>query len=798
MLQFKPRTNLHETAPLGELPLWESALLRARGVDTAEAAERFLHPSLEQLHDPFLMQGMGEAVRLLREAAERGEPITVYGDYDCDGVCASAIMLETLGELGANVRSYIPDRHSEGYGLNLEAVRSLAAEGCRLLMTVDCGITNAAEVREAQRRGLRVLVSDPPRRAEELPPAEAVLNPLMGDYPFRRLCGAGVALKVTQALLGMAGVERRLELAALATVADLVPLIGENRVIVAEGLRRMANPSHPGLSALMRAAQVTPPVLSSQIAFRLAPRINAGGRLQGASQCVRLLTTADPGEAEQIAANLENLNSQRQALQEEITRAAEKQILEQTDFGRDRVLLAMGEGWESGIVGLAAGKLCEKYHFPVIVLSRNGETGLAVGSCRSIPGVNIHRMLTACADLFTRFGGHEQAAGLTMPAERLPELRRRLNEEITRACDRSCYIPVAEYDHTLTLDQISLQLVDMLTLFEPTGLGNPAPCFLVSGAQVGQMKAVGKTGDHLKLVLTDGRSRVDGIAFGQGALARQAMSQVDAVFAPAKNEYLGRVSAQMQVKALRPSGLGAPIPSETALFRVLVQELTHLAENYQLITPSEAPAEGALRAAQVRELLADGMGVLLLAHGAGRLRELLALAPAGRTPDLCEPGMPADPRSYNTVMFSPVPALLRDQWQHIVLVDGELLPGERAMLAQACPRACLHAMAGSDELRTLLRRLCFTREEAAALYRLIRGGGDMSLPRLCSAADLTQEKALVTLAALAEAGLIRFQREPWTVELIPIPAGFKSNPLDAPLARALALTQGGDGAPFSS
>ena len=791
MLQFKPRTNLHETAPLGELPLWESALLRARGVDTAEAAERFLRPSLGQLHDPLRMQGMGEAVRLLREAAETGEQIAVYGDYDCDGVCASAIMLETLGELGAQVRSYIPDRHREGYGLNIEAVRQLAAEGCRLLMTVDCGITNAAEVAEAQRLGMRVIVSDHHQLGEEIPPAEAVLNPLMGDYPFRRLCGAGVALKVTQALLGMAGVERRLELAALATVADLVPLIDENRVIVAEGLRRMADPSHAGLAALMAAAQVTPPVNSGQIAFRLAPRINAGGRLADARRCVTLLTTRDADEAARIASELEGLNSQRQAMQDEITRAAERQILERTDFFKDRVLLAMGAGWESGIVGLAAGKLCERYHFPVIVLSENPETGLAVGSCRSIPGVNIHLVLSSCADLFTRFGGHEQAAGLTMPASKLPELRERLNAEIDRTCDRACYIPAVEYDQTLSLGEVSLELADMLALFEPTGLGNPAPTFLVSGAQVGQMRAVGKTGDHLKLVLTDGRSRVDGIAFGQGALARQAMAQVDAVFAPTKNEYMGRVTPQMQIKALRPGGVGVPIPSETALFRALVQELTCLAENYDLNPPLERPVDRAIRAAQVRDLLADGMGVLLLAHGAERVRELLALAPGGRLPDLCEPGTAADPRSFNSVMFSPTPELLRDQWRHIVLADGELLPGERAMLERTCPRAQLHRMEDSGALRAKLRGLVFTREEAGALYRLIRSGGDRSLNRLCDGAGLPPERALLMLEAMREAGLITFRREPWTVELIPVPSGFKSSPLDAPVARLAAQAAGG-------
>lgn len=403
--------------PIGTLPLWLSAILRSRGVDTEEKAERFLHPSLEQLYDPMLMQGMDRAVEIIRDAVAQHTPIQIYGDYDADGVCATSILMETLSSMGADVVYRIPDRHGEGYGLNCDAVREIA-QTRRLLITVDCGVTNHEEVRLAQLLGMTVIVTDHHQLAETPSPADVVLNPLLGDYPFRRLCGAGVALKLAQALLGMEEVLRRIDLAALATVADLVPLIDENRVIVRAGLEKLGDGSRPGLAALLTLAGVTAPVSSGQVAFRLAPRINAGGRLEDAAQCVRLLISRDRAEAEAIAGNLEQQNQQRQALQQEITLKAEEDLHRTVNFRTDLAIVVMGEGWNSGVVGLAAGRICEKYHYPTIVLSKQGE--LAVGSCRSIPGVNIHAMLTACSDLFLRFGGHEQAAGLTMRADLVP------------------------------------------------------------------------------------------------------------------------------------------------------------------------------------------------------------------------------------------------------------------------------------------------------------------------------------------------------------------------------------------
>jgi len=754
MLEFIRRGAEREATPIGELPLWLLSLLRTRGIDTPEKAERFLHPALEHLHDPFLMQGMDKAVRIIREAVGTGESILIYGDYDVDGVCATSILMETLGEMGARVDFRIPSRHGEGYGLNCDAVREIAAEH-RLLITVDCGVTNHEEVRLAQMLGMTVIVTDHHQLADTPSPADVVLNPLLGDYPFRRLCGAGVALKLTQALQGMEGVRRRIELAALATVADIVPLIDENRVIVREGLQAMADSDRPGIKALLMVSGVTPPVSAGQVGFRLAPRINSGGRLEDASQGVTLLTTRDEMLAERIAAHLEDANSQRQAIEQDITQRAMQEIAEKVDFLSDRVIIVMGDEWNHGVIGLAAGRICEKYHFPTIVLSRQGD--VAVGSCRSIPGVNIHAMLALCKDLFIRFGGHEQAAGLTMQAELVPELRRRLNLCITENCDLRCYVPTKEYDLALPLSQVNLELIDSLSLLQPTGYGNPAPVFLCRGAQVQLMRRVGRDQQHLKLSLLDGNSVRDGIAFSMGHLADEGLEMVDVLFSPERNEFMGRVTAQLQVQAMRPAEGTAPLPDENVLFRAVLQEITLLAAN-----ANQIPSPEAITPAAARKLMNSGRGVLLIAHERARAASMLVdtLTDAALA-------QVKDERAFNTVLCAPEISRLRDVWEHIILLDGDVLPGEAAAIAAQCPRAQLHAMKPNPAFLDQLKELAMEDEPLRDLYRRLRLGGNTMASQLAQDCGLTVPQVLVGLTAFSQVKLAEVSLEPYAVRLLP-------------------------------
>lgn len=538
-----------ETASFAGLPDWFSSLLLARGVKTEGEARRFLNPSLSGLHDPFLLPGMEKTVSLLRDAIASGTAIMVYGDYDADGVCAASILLETLHEEGAVLAYRIPSRHTEGYGLNAGAVREIAQKA-QLLITVDCGVSNVEEVALAKELGLTVIVTDHHQPPEILPEADVVMDPLLGDYPFPYLCGAGVALKICQALQGMAGVEKRLDLAALATVADIVPLQGENRVIVREGLSRIASTARPGLKALIRSAGLGLPLSADDIAFRLAPRLNAAGRLGDAKLGVHLLLTPDPAKAEHIAGLLEQANRTRQNFEREMTASALTQLSLET-LAASHVIVVSGEDWNPGLIGLTAGRLCERFHLPAVALSIHGDT--AVGSCRSIPGIHIYRVLSACSDLLEHFGGHEQAAGLTVKTENIPLLQARLEEVIASSAPEECFLPSMEYDGIVPFRTWTAQTLELLDRLEPTGCGNPPPLFMLQGAEVRALRRVGKDGSHLKLTLLDeDLSTVEGIAFSRGDLADESPKVLDLLYRPIRNDFRGRVSIEAQIAAINP------------------------------------------------------------------------------------------------------------------------------------------------------------------------------------------------------------------------------------------------------
>ena len=532
---------------LPDMPGWFSFLLDARGIKTADEAERFLNPSLSDFHDPFLLPGMAETVRLLRKAVAEGKTVLVYGDYDADGVCAASILLETLHELGASLAYRIPSRHTEGYGLNPEAVREIAQKA-QVLITVDCGVSNVEEVALAKDLGLTVIITDHHQPPETLPAADVVMDPLLGSYPFPYLCGAGVALKICQALQGMTGVEKRLDLAAIATVADVVPLQGENRIIVREGLARITATTRPGLRALLQSAGLTPPLTADDLAFRLGPRLNAAGRLGDARLGVHLLLTPDESKAANIAAMLEEANRTRQRFEREMTADALTQLSLET-MAASHVILVSGKDWNPGLIGLTAGRLCERFHLPAIALSVHGDT--AVGSCRSIPGISIYQMLRACEDLLERFGGHDQAAGLTVKTENISLLRERLERVISAAAPDETFLPSMEYDLAVPFRTWTKDAMAWLSRLEPTGCGNPAPLFLLQGTEVQSVRRVGKDGTHLKLtVLDDDFSVVEAIAFGAGDIADEAPLKLDLLYRPVLNDFRGRTTVEAQVAAI--------------------------------------------------------------------------------------------------------------------------------------------------------------------------------------------------------------------------------------------------------
>ena len=412
--------RVHFARPEG-MPHLLHALLIQRGVASAAEAEAFLAPTEALLHDPLLLSDMDRAVSRLQSALAAGERVCVYGDYDVDGVCAAAILFLHLRSLGAKARVYLPDRQREGYGLNEEAVRALAAD-TDLLVSVDCGVNAVDMASLARRLGMDIVITDHHRPGETLPDCP-VVDPLLNDYPCPHLSGAGVAFKLVEALSGRAAAMEYIDLAALSTVADVVPLLDENRFIVRAGLQRMNERPRPGVAALKRVAGLENRALTAgHLGFQLGPRLNAGGRLGSARRGLELLLTEDRARAEALAEELDAENSARRNVENAILDQAEE-ALRDFDFPARRAIVLAREGWNPGVLGLAASRLVEKYHYPAILLCE--ENGVLKGSCRSIPGVDIFAALSASAQWLARFGGHRQAAGLTLSRKISNRSRRR-------------------------------------------------------------------------------------------------------------------------------------------------------------------------------------------------------------------------------------------------------------------------------------------------------------------------------------------------------------------------------------
>ena len=658
-------------------------LLMARGIDSLEAAQAFLSPGVDSLHDPMLLSGMEAAVSRIRAAVAAGETICVYGDYDVDGVCASAILSGWLKAQGADARVYLPSRHSEGYGLNEAAIRQIAG-WAGVMVTVDCGVTSVELVSLAKALGLDVIVTDhhqPARDAFGAPilPDCPVVNPLLNGYPFPSLCGAGVAWKVVWALAGQAAAMPWVDVAALATVADVVPLTGENRAIVRMGLDAINAGPRLGIAALIEAAGLAgKPITSTSIAFQLAPRLNAGGRLGSATRSLELVTAADPGTARTLAEALEAENAERKTVEQAILRDAEAQLRD-FDFIGHRAIVLAGRDWNPGVIGLAASRLVEKYHYPVILLADPGDR--LTGSCRSIEGVDIHAALTGCADCLEKFGGHRQAAGLTLRREKLEDFIADLDAWLLANADPNAWIPVMPYDGELEFGAITTGLVTALDALQPTGFGNPAPVFR-AGCDVVEARAVGAEGAHLKLTLAQGGHRLGGIAFREGARAAELAGRVDALFVPKLNHYMGRTEPQLEVRALADAAVSDRLSPKLADEVALQCEfLTEILYNKKIHPLSAKPAE--IDAAELLRRMGERpQGTLAIAASLGSAARLAeALAPA--TPDVVLGRYPDDPRAFNALCVCPV---------------GPLPRGYRTVVLAGAPEECLPEDAGVEIL----------------------------------------------------------------------------------------------------
>ena len=542
-------------------------VLYNRGLEDAELARAFLRGELP-LHDPFRLKDLPEAVDRICQAIQQGEPIVVYGDFDADGVTATVLLVQALQSLGGKVQPYIPDRVDEGYGLNEQALGKLADQGIRLVITVDSGIRSVAEARYARRHGLDLIITDHHHPAHEMPDAFAVINPKRPDcdYPFKELSGAGLAFKLAQALLSLApGPDRQseedkeslLDLVALGTVADIVPLRDENRALVQGGLARLNAPEQPGIRALLKSAGLAPgKVDATAIAFMLGPRLNAAGRLKSAMIAYELLSAQDLSIAEPLAQEVNALNRERQELTAQAVEEAKAQI--EAAPGHGFILFAGGEQFRAGIVGLVASRLMEEYHRPAIVMENGPET--TRGSARSIPEFHITAALDECRDLLMRHGGHAAAAGFTVRNDNLPALKERLQEIAAgRLHDREL-VPTLDVDVEVRFSDLSVELQGELARLEPCGHENPVPILCTRGARVVDARAVGADGKHLKLTLSDGTRWLDAIAFRQAHWLGHLPPQVDVAFTLEINEWNGEHRLQLNVQDLRPTAQGGGGP----------------------------------------------------------------------------------------------------------------------------------------------------------------------------------------------------------------------------------------------
>jgi single-stranded-DNA-specific exonuclease len=686
-------------------------ILVRRGLGDAAAAREFLEA--RERHPPESFTGIEQAIAAVRRHIRMEGRITIHGDYDVDGVCATAVLVRALRALGGDVDWFIPSRTEDGYGLSAETVRRLIARGTRLLITADCAITAVEEVAVADAAGVEVIVTDhhQPRSDGSLPEC-LIIHPSVCDYPFAELCGTAVAHKLAEAL-GAPTAEEDLELVALATVTDLMPLRGENRRLVRDGLAALARTSKPGLRALMSVAGADPSALDAQaLGFRLGPRINAAGRLRRADAGVELLLTSDEQRAGEIASELDQLNAERRAVEHRITWEAEAQVAE---LGDSPLLVVAGEGWHQGVVGIVASRIVERHHRPAIVIALDGEAP-GHGSGRSIQGFDLLAALRASEGELVRYGGHRAAAGLTVRPDRVESLRVALERHAREVLAPELLQPVEGVDAIVSGSELGLGLVEELEQLEPTGMGNPRPRLLVPGARLEDLRTMGE-GRHARFIVSAGGTRTPAVAFGcEGRLSVKQGEPADATFRLERNAWNGTVEPRLVLREAWPSQ-----PEEIEVVAEPEEYLAGVIEELDRALELPAPASGEHQRtvldrrgftplAMLADALAAGGGVLAVCSDVPR--RVCGLSP--RTGGFSVV-------SYHALECAPE---LAGAFEHVVALDPPASTGQQALLGAGS--GFTHLTWGEAELRFAkqMHELEYgLRASLVALYRDLRSRG---------------------------------------------------------------------------
>jgi single-stranded-DNA-specific exonuclease len=798
----EPYSYAEARALVDELGLSDpiAVTLVRRGYRTPEQARSFL--AAEETYPPRAFDGMDAAVQQVRAAVKAGARITVHGDFDVDGVCATTLMVSTLQGLGAEVDWFIPNRLEDGYGLSAKNVRRLAERGTQLLLTVDCGITSVEEVRLAKELGIEVLVTDHHQQAEELPDC-LILHPEVSGYPFVSLCGTAVAWKLCCALRGEE-VAEDLDLVALATVADVVPLIGENRCLVRKGLAEIRRARRPGIKALLEAAKCDPERLDeSDLGFRLAPRINAAGRLYRADAGVELFLTEDAERAEAIAIELSRANAERRATELEVDSAAEAARRELPEvLKKAHGLVLAGEDWHPGVVGIVASRMVERHHRPVVVISLD-EEGNGRGSGRSIPGFDLLATLEACAEHLEGFGGHRAAAGLQIKAGNVEAFQKAFASHANEVLSEDDLRRTEKVDAMVGGVGLGLDLAEELKQLAPFGMGNPGVRLLVPAARVSDVRTMGE-GKHARFSLHSGSHRALGVAFGRAGLGVEDEDLLDASIRLEVNHWNGSVEPRVVLRELHPleepeaeepvlphscscaeadwwnrfeAELGANLRAETA--NDADNRLrSRSREGGRRLVKRSAPATVA-----IAELVSSGAGVLAVCADASRRAQLangasgLARFNGGAALIAChrcsdeeiarlEGRMDSGLALVDFAALERVPELA-SAFEHVVLVDPPRAEADEALADAPCDSTSpsyLHVLWSDAEVEFATKALAeqwATREGVAATYRALRQTGDARGKRLREALTggggypLCPEAAARRFRVLRELGLLQ-------------------------------------------
>jgi single-stranded-DNA-specific exonuclease len=775
------------------------ALLNARGINGAAEAEAFLNPCSFPLHSPYLLNDMEKAVSRIRLAIEKSERIAVYGDYDADGVCATSILFLCLKELGADVMYHIPNRHAEGYGMNEAAVKKLSDEGVKLIVTVDNGIKSLLETELSYSLGMEVIVTDHHRCGESLPNCAALVCTAapMNGYPNADLCGAGIAYKLAQALMGDAA-EKYLALAGLATVADVVPLLGENRALVARTLAVLNKGQGPvGLQALLKAANAKR-VNAHALAFLAAPRLNAAGRLADASLAVELLTCTGQEEdrAQELAQKLNALNDRRKKEEQGILESA-YQMADGKNLTDARAVVLKSETWNSGVVGIAAARVAERYYRPAVLFSE--KDGLLTGSARSIPGVDLHAALKRCESLFERFGGHAYAAGVTMREENFEAFSEAFEQALRETADDSLFLPRKSYELELPFSKVNMMLAEEIERLEPFGEGNPEPLIRTDGVRVVNPKRIGSEGTHLSASLENEGVFLNGVAFGMGDRLSIVLDadRVDLLFTPRIDDFWGERAVKLYVSEMRPSPVAEVERYAAARGEKFIDAFSrNVLYNNMCGFRATVVSDVFETAASLTERSFAGVAVLCFTQrGAARFLRLARERNLLQAFDTRFHSNEKSACAYHALLLAPVlDELDLSRFQNIVVYDSAMSGGVLSRLNVLAPDAKLY-VSPPDALdaQSLLNALMFDRDFVADNFRALKAADRTfynraaALDHLCAATGALRCRCALALDVLCE---LAFVTENKKGNLVFEPAAARRELLESETFRAVeALLQ---------